>query len=93
MAKITKAALHWLSLSDAVHRYGICPNSFRTYLKEMEDSGRYPEGAIIRQSRATLVLDAALHDFMRNMTSIRAGIKIPPYDGEAMRIELMRLTI
>lgn len=93
MAKITKTALRWLTLSDAVHRYGICPNSYRAYLKEMEQSGRYPDGAIIRQSRSTLVLDAALHDFMKNMTSIRSGVKIPPYDGEAMRIELMRLTV
>ena len=91
--RMSKSDLHWLTVAEAMERYSISRRTISRYLAEIESCGRYPDGSVIRTPAKTLVLDAAMHDYMKNAFSIKNRIKIPPYNAEDMRIELMRLAI
>lgn len=91
--RMSKSDLHWLTVAEAMERYSISRRTVFRYLAEMESCGRYPDGIVIRTPAKTLVLDAAMHDYIKNVFGIKNRLKIPPYNAEDMRIELMRLTV
>lgn len=83
----------YLKLKDAAKRYAMSQQFLHQVADKMGDSGRYPNSAVIRTPGATLFLDTALHDFLVNMTAIKHGLKIEPFDPTAMQKELKELDI
>lgn len=91
--RMQKSDLHWLTVSEAMARYSLSKNTIKSYIDKIESCGRYPDGVVLRMPRKVMVLDAALHDYIRNSFHIQNHMRIPAYNAEDMRIELMRLAI
>ena len=83
----------YLKLKDASERYSLSPQFMHQVSTRMIESGRYPNGAVIKTPGATLFLDTALHDFITKMTAIKHGLKVEPFDPTAMQKELKELDI
>ena len=47
--------------------------------KEMQETGRYPEDAILRGKGYVLTEENAFRDYLKNREKIRVGIIVPPY--------------
>ena len=91
--RMQKSDLHCLTVAEAMSRYGLSKNTIKSYITAIENCGRYPDGVVLRMPRKTVVLDAAMHDYIRNSFHIQNHMKLPAYNAEDMRIELMRLAI
>ena len=85
--------MQYLDATGAKNVYTVCRSQFGTLLKEMERTGRYPDGAVIRQSGKNIVLATAFHDYMRNRFALRAGLEVPEYSAEEVRKEMRKLEI
>lgn len=55
----------------------------RTVIREMEESGRYPENEIIKDGYLLLVSERAFIDWLSNRKKVKRGELIPPYKKEA----------
>lgn len=87
----TDKRIRYMTPGQIMSRYQMCRRAVNYLLKGMERSGRYPEGSIIRTPRSTLVLDAALHDFMKNRVALENNLQVEEYSAKKMRRELARL--
>ena len=90
----TNRPLHYLKRKDIGKIYPIGDSSSSKYLNDIEKSGRYPDGSIIRMAGGSmLVLDTVIHDYLQNRWKLIHGVKVEPYSAEETVRQMKRLAI
>lgn len=81
----------YLRQKDIADRYGYTKASVYRLIKDMEKTGRYPAGAILRTSRAVMVLETAVHDYLKEAVNLENGFPVEPFNSERTKKELTAL--
>lgn len=93
MSSTERLSLHWMTPQEIMQRYPMCRRALTTVLSEIERSGLYPDGSIIKTPKNTFVLDTVVHHYMRNRVALENNLQVPEYSGQQMRLELQRLAL
>ena len=75
--------IEWLSVKDITEKYGFKPTTITKYRKEMEESGLF-QNYILSAHKLLRIEEGALIYFLRNITKIRNGERVPKYKGVTM---------
>ena len=79
--------MRYIDITEICTRYGISRGTVVKVIGAMQKSGRYPEGWLILLQKKTLVLESAIHDWLRF-----GNVRNPePFDPEQTAREIKTL--